>query len=228
MHAFHRPHDRGRSGGPGCVEATGPRPAEGEVPAGSLQKRLEYSPGRLRWPCRLKRANVRHSGRGGLRSRWGSGGASAQHWEACPTGPCPDLQAPPGLEDRRLRLCLQGHDSQREGTPGAAQPWTWAPGLPGHTQGPPAPRPPPNTPGPCPARRDWGHSSLTRRSWWSSEATRAWKGADPGLGSRSPTSHVAQPDPAVRHPSWPETVGPLGGDPGSPVLFLTPALSRPS
>lgn len=116
------------------------------MPAGSLQKRLEHSPRRLRCPCRLKRANVRHSGRGGPRRRWGSGGASAQRWEACPAAPCPDPQVPPGLEDGCLGLCLQGHNSQREGMPGATQPQTRAPTRPGCPLGAPAPRPPPNIP----------------------------------------------------------------------------------
>ena len=33
------------------------------MPAESLQKYLEHSPRRLRCPCRLKRANVRHGTR---------------------------------------------------------------------------------------------------------------------------------------------------------------------
>lgn len=76
------------------------RPAGGEVPAESLQKYLEHSPGRLRCPCRLKRANVRHRGCGGPR-RWG------QRGEACSATPCPDPQVPPGLEYGCLGLRLK-------------------------------------------------------------------------------------------------------------------------
>ena len=73
------------------------------MPAGSLQKRLEHSPQRLRCPCRLKRANVRHSGRGGPRRRWAAAGPL--HSVGKPAPP------PPAL----TRRCLQAWKTDASG-----------------------------------------------------------------------------------------------------------------
>lgn len=149
---------------------------------GSLQGVTEHLPGKLRCLCRLKRAHVRHSRRRGAAQKVGRLRGLCTALRSLPRRPLPDPQVPPGLEDGRLGLCLQGHNSQRKGCIF----WAATPDL-GPTPaflecalGPLAPRPSSQQPGPTPATAWPGAGESTEASPEGAGgcSARAWKGAN--------------------------------------------------
>lgn len=93
--------------------------------------------------------------------------------------------------------------------PGAAQPQTWAPSLPGCALGPPAPRPPSQHPGPTPAT-----------AW--PDTIESTKASPEGAGG------AARPPGPGKMPTWSEEAGALRPTWLSPTLrCITPASLRP-